>query len=261
MRLHVLSDIHLEFGPFQLPHLDVDCLILAGDIHTKKNGVKWLKSTYGEKIAIYILGNHEFYGEKFPQIHESQNQVKGRSLIKRLKDETRDSNIHILENEYLEISGYKIFGCTLWTDMALYGDVEDGCEAARHIMTDYQCIRILPTYRKLIPYDTIARHRLSRSCLENFLQEYDPRKSIIVTHHAPSMSSLPLDRRNELISCAYVSDLEELILKYRPRLWIHGHVHNSVNYKLGETQIIANPRGYCVYKLNRTFIPDYVIQI
>ena len=34
-RLHILSDLHIEFGPFECPSLDADVTILAGDIFTK----------------------------------------------------------------------------------------------------------------------------------------------------------------------------------------------------------------------------------
>jgi predicted phosphodiesterase len=38
MRIHILSDLHLEFAPFQLVQLDADVIVLAGDIHTGANG-------------------------------------------------------------------------------------------------------------------------------------------------------------------------------------------------------------------------------
>ncbi len=32
MRLHVLSDLHEEFGPFDMSRVDHDVLVLAGDV-------------------------------------------------------------------------------------------------------------------------------------------------------------------------------------------------------------------------------------
>lgn len=29
-----------------------------------------------------------------------------------------------------------------------------------------------------------------------------------------------------------------------PELWIHGHVHAKQDYRVGDTRVIANPRGY-----------------
>ena len=31
MRIHVLSDLHLEFGPFSMPKVEADVVVLAGD--------------------------------------------------------------------------------------------------------------------------------------------------------------------------------------------------------------------------------------
>lgn len=43
MRIHVLSDLHLEFGPIHLTKVETDLVILAGDIHTKLNGIRWIR--------------------------------------------------------------------------------------------------------------------------------------------------------------------------------------------------------------------------
>ena len=41
MKLHVLSDIHVEFEAFDAPATDADVVILAGDIHVGRNGLDW----------------------------------------------------------------------------------------------------------------------------------------------------------------------------------------------------------------------------
>lgn len=42
----------------------------------------------------------------------------------------------------------------------------------------------------------------------------------------------------------YVSDLSELILDKGPAYWFHGHLHNPVDYLLGDTRVYSNPKGY-----------------
>ena len=32
------------------------------------------------------------------------------------------TNVHVLENDSVEIGGYRFFGCTLWSNMELLGD-------------------------------------------------------------------------------------------------------------------------------------------
>src|SRR5258708_7876009 len=63
-RVLVLSDLHIEFGPLAVPQVDVDLVILAGDIH-----VGWASPAWAEDLAhrldapvVLVAGNHEFYG-------------------------------------------------------------------------------------------------------------------------------------------------------------------------------------------------------
>lgn len=247
MKIHILSDLHLEFGPFTFPNIKSDIVVLAGDVHTKLNGIRWIKKTITKTPVIYIMGNHEFYGQKYPR------------LIEKIKDEAKGTNIHVLENEFVEIDGYRFFGATLWTDMALITEPQIASyEALR--MNDYKKIRVLPSYRKLSPKNTISFHYKSVSALKKFLANGNPETSIVVTHHAPSLLSLPEKRREELISSAYASNLDSLITKYNPKLWIHGHIHHSQNYLIGQTQIISNPRAY-IDEENPNFNPKLVMEM
>ena len=66
----------------------------------------------------------------------------------------------------------------------------------------------------------------------------------MVTHHAPHWDSVHPRFRSDLVTGAYVSDLSALIEAYQPVLWVHGHTHNSSDYRLGATRIICNPHSY-----------------
>ncbi|MGF6350855.1 hypothetical protein QF040_005568 [Variovorax sp. W2I14] len=59
----VLSDLHLEFAPFEpVPDLEFDVVILAGDIHSPvKRAVQWAVDRFRGKPVVYLLGNHEYY--------------------------------------------------------------------------------------------------------------------------------------------------------------------------------------------------------
>ncbi len=248
MRVRILSDLHLEFGEFPLPDAPADLVILAGDIHVRRNPVPWIRKTFPEVPVLYIAGNHEFYGGKFPR------------QLEKLKEEAAGTNIRVLENETLELGGYRFFGCTLWTDMDLFGDVMASCIEAGAQMNDYRRIRLSPSFRKLRPADTRARHILSRQAIEDFLSAGNPRKSIVVTHHAPSILSLPPRRRSQPLSCAYASHLDELILHHQPLLWVHGHIHHSQDYRIGETRVLSNPHGY-IDEPNPNFDPPLTVEL
>ena len=248
MRIHVLSDLHLEFGPIELPKVDADLIILAGDVHTKLNGIRWIRDNIPETPVIYLAGNHEYYGEKLPR------------LLDKIREEATGTNIHLLENESFEFGGFRFFGATLWTDMELHGDHHVGCLEAQLKMNDYKRIRRFPDYRKLRPVDTRAMHHASVRHIETFLNSGDSRRSVVVTHHAPTILSLPEHRRTEIISCAYASRLESFIEDHEPLLWIHGHIHHSQDYRLARTRILSNPRAY-IDDPNPNFNPSLIVDL
>jgi Icc-related predicted phosphoesterase len=80
-----------------------------------------------------------------------------------------------------------------------------------------------------------------------------------VTHHAPHPGSLHPRYANDLISAAYVSDLTPLIESGKPALWVHGHVHASFDYRVGDTRVICNPNGYGGE--NAAFDPALVVEV
>src|SRR5512132_2850782 len=107
MRLHILSDLHMEFAPFEPPPTDADVVILAGDIGTGLKGFRWAQTTFPNCPVIYVLGNHEFYGQKLQK------------LLEQLKAMTKGTNIQVLENDLFTLGDVTFLGATLWTDFAL----------------------------------------------------------------------------------------------------------------------------------------------
>ena len=64
--------------------------------------------------------------------------------------------------------------------------------------------------------------------------------SVVITHHAPSGRSIGAQYEGDPTSPAFANDLEALIGRYQPTLWIHGHMHDRVDYQLGDTRVICN---------------------
>jgi predicted phosphodiesterase len=110
MRLHILGDLHLEFGTAKVPVTDADVVVLAGDIHLGREGRKWARSHFQDKPVVYVLGNHEFYRHSLPDLTET------------LKRETDGSHIHLLENSAVEIDGYVIGSTRVLTNQRGYPD-------------------------------------------------------------------------------------------------------------------------------------------
>lgn len=231
MKIHILSDLHLEFAPFNIPDTGADLLILAGDTAPGKKGIKWLQSLELNIPVIYVLGNHEYYRFAHPK------------LIHDLKTMAEGSNIYVLENDVFELDGIKFLGCTLWTDFNLYGQQPSAEISAQFGMNDFRLIRKSPRYGKFTPRDARIAFSISISWLEDQLIENNL-PTVVITHHAPSEKSIPDQYHNSELNPAFASNLENFIMKYKPAMWVHGHIHGLRDYKINGTRVICNARGY-----------------
>ena len=248
MRLHILCDLHLEFGMTEVPSPDADVVILAGDIHLGREGRRWARSQFPETPVVYVLGNHEFYRHSLPELTEA------------LKRETDGSHIHLLENGRTQIGEFTFLGCTLWTDFELRGDRETSMGIAEDIMSDYQIVRNSSANRVLRARDTAQLHAVSAEWLKRELANCDPTHTVIVTHHAPSPKSEAPYHADSLLAPAFASRLDRLIEKSGVPLWIHGHTHYNVDYKIGATRVLTNQHGY-PDAICRGFDPALVVEL
>lgn len=269
MRIGYASDLHLEFDPdFRLENeYNVEVLILAGDIcvasdflrpptsslfdraHKIKEFFKDVSNKY--PMTYYVMGNHEHYHGIFSETHKVLEEV--------LKD---FDNIVLLRDEAREYKGVVFYGTTLWTDFkksdphVIY--------SAKHSMNDYRQIAKGTTdYRKIVPEFILEKHIESKGLLTKFLERAKerPEDVVIITHHAPSEKSIhPKYKNDTMINSYYFSDLEEYIKSYPSiRAWVHGHVHSTFDYMIGDTRILTNPKGYLDENIN--FDPEAYFHI
>ncbi|MCO6047692.1 metallophosphoesterase [Aeoliella sp. ICT_H6.2] len=233
MKLHILSDLHLEFESFEIPSVDADVRILAGDIDVRTRGLEFALEQSAIP-AIYVAGNHEYYGDALPK------------LTDKLRQQASGTQVHFLENEVAVFGATRILGCTLWTDFDLCGSEirEIAMLEAKKIMNDYKRIRKSPRYGKVQPATTRSLHLSSLAWLRSELQREWSGQTIVVTHHAPLVQSLDRHKPVELLSAAYASQLDSLIEEFPIHLWIHGHTHHCVDYEWMGTRILSNQRGY-----------------
>jgi predicted phosphohydrolase len=247
LRIHVLSDLHLGFGAFVPPRPAADVVVLAGDVDTGQRGFRWVQQAWDATPVIYVPGNHEYYGEALPQ------------LTAKLQAAGADWPVRVLERSAVVLDGVRFLGCTLWTDLALYGNPYLGGLAVADVMADFRTIRVSPTYRRFRPGDAAALHRVTlRWLAEEFSQSDLP--TVVVSHHAPSAQSLDPRFAADPTNAGYASALDELIARWQPVAWIHGHVHRSVDYVVGRTRVVCNPRGYAD-EAGQGFDPALVITV
>ena len=239
MYIHPVSDTHIEFVDNKLKYNTpegTDVVVLAGDIGVGRQGVLWALKTF-EVPTVIIAGNHESYGSnwKIPKLYDTLRKL------------CEGTHVHFLQNETVIIDDVLFAGTTLWTDYDLYGNVPLAKIRAQEGLSDYTYIRYGDTGEmphRFSPDKANTEHLLARSFLVETLKDRTEQKSVVVSHHAPSEKSiLPMYSHDDLNPC-YASRLEYFMLDLNPNIWFHGHMHNSVDYMIGDTRVIANPRGY-----------------
>jgi predicted phosphodiesterase len=248
MRLHIFSDLHLEFAPLQPEQPEADVIIAAGDIDKGLNGLDWLKAHFPEKPVIYVLGNHEFYRHSLPALtHDLRRVAAG-------------TNIHLLEDSAVEINGFTFLGCTLWTSFMVGPDPEAAMRTAEAGMNDFRIIQNSTEQRVLRARDTARLHQASVLWLKHELTQHDPARTVVVTHHAPSRKSEAPYHANSPLNPAFTSDLDAMIEACAVPLWVHGHTHYNVDYRIGSTRVMSNQRGYAEQTC-KGFDPRLVVEI
>lgn len=247
MRLQIASDLHLErcglevnrYGP--LCYAPSDVLVLAGDI----DRVDKVRERFADWPCpvLYVRGNHDSFFTSYEQ------------GISRAVLQSRDAQFRLLERQVATFDKVRVLGCCLWTDFALLGRVDDALVLAKYAGADYRCLRRADG-TLLNPEDIQLEHRLTVEWLERQLNAPHAGATIVVTHHAPHIRSLDLRYGRNRFDAAFASDLSALTK--RVNLWIHGHVHNSCDYKLNRCRVVCNPAGRAE-RPNPHFEPRLVI--
>lgn len=258
MKIHYLSDIHLEFGKmpksYRAPD-GTDVVVLAGDIGVGLTGLQWALHAF-ECPVVYVAGNHEYYGHRTME-----------KLLEKARAKVEGTHVHFLENEAATIGGVRFLGTTLWTSFRALPHIkqEHAMEFVWTRMTDYSEITVnrrpvggsmQPGKHgwRVTPRKIVELHCDALDFIEGSIHQIQSdQKLVIVTHHAPSERSLPYGRATEIMDTAYVSSLDALVDASGAALWIHGHLHCASDYVIGKTRVVANCRGYA----GNAECPDY----
>jgi len=270
VRIQLVSDLHLDYnGYLDLPGGDV--LILAGDIcevkelHKEFHETKLVDREPGAfpcydffhyvvpkyKKVFMVMGNHEHYRGKF---WKTKTEL----------EDMLPPNVTVMENQCEEYEGVLFVGATLWTDMNK-GDPLT-LASMQNYMNDYKVITYhYPEhnlYHKMRPADTVKMHLESRRYIEETVQAHPDKTVVVITHMAPTHESINEKYKHEPISNgAYVSDLSNLILDNpNIKFWVHGHVHDPVDYTVGWCRVLCNPRGYIPYE-GKNFAPGLTFEV
>lgn len=261
MLLRILSDLHNEFGGLNiipvLPDENETVCILAGDIGVAIQPVSYVsfvsQMSKRFKDVIYVLGNHEYYkGDYYTTFVTIKNNLDPLEL----------ANVTLIGDKVIvlpyEEEKIAIISTTLWTSMDNRNPIT--MLAAIRGINDYHVVK--KGGKVLQPHDTVTVHEETVEELFTQIVHWKNKgwKVVVVTHHAPSeLSTLPQFKGNKLDG-TFRSNLEYAILDSQPNLWVHGHMHNTSDYMLGETRVVCNPHGY-PHELNQSFDSKLTIEV
>ena len=250
MRLHVLSDLHLEYAPFTPPPVDADVVVLAGDIAPGTAGIDWVRRRFDGRPVLYVAGNHEFYGHDLP------------GLTGRIRDAAIGSGVQVLENDEVVIGGVRFLGCSLWSDFDFAGaeNRANSMLLCERLVNDYKQIDASELGRRLQTEDTRALHLASRDWLAEHLERPHDGPTVVITHHAPIVRAPPANPVLAAIGGAFASDLSELMDGGAVDLWVFGHIHRTVDTEVNGTRVLSNQRGY-PHEPVAGFDPGMVVEV
>jgi Icc-related predicted phosphoesterase len=205
MKIGIISDLHIDFKDYDFEEELGVHYINAGDIAHSSI----LRRGFNDKHpdVMTIMGNHDYYGSTGEKWEDAVNH----------------------KYEWVR-EGVVIRGATLWTDM----QDQKMYENYRFLLSDSHNIKAMTRQS----YDKV--HEAHKEWL------FSNNADVLVLHHAPSfLSTHPMyftEKGNEF----FANDLDDLIknLTKKPKLIIHGHMHQPCEYMIGETRVICNPRGY-----------------
>jgi hypothetical protein len=236
LRLAILSDLHVEKGPWTPPPLDADLIVLAGDIGWGVEGTAWIAEHLAGRPMVYVAGNREYWHHRggtdpLAELRRITAAVPGLRFLQDDVAEYRFASQHL-----------RVLGCTLWTDFALTSDVDGTMAKAQASMPDYRNGRG-DGGETLKAAQVLRWNQASTAFLGEELAKPFAGTTIVVTHHLPSAQGLKAPRPDHIPTTCSVTALDALIATHGPALWVHGHSHWDCDYRLAGTRIVSRQRG------------------
>ena len=108
------------------------------------------------------------------------------------------------------------------------------------MMQDHQVISMAD--QPFTPSDGLGLHKILKTWQEDKLDAPYQGKTVVITHHGPSIKCAHSDFGNSQMASGFIYNLDYLVKK--ADAWCYGHTHSSLDRKLGNGRLISNPKGY-----------------
>lgn len=202
-----------------------DTLVHAGDISNtpflhvaiEEMAKKW-------KNVIFVVGNHDHW-----------HATKDTATEKFMELRDRFPNVHWLNNSSVVIDGQRFIGGTQWFPIS---------ETAKSLMHEFKDFSLIPWLRDFVNHE----HTMTK----NFLASEVKTEDIVVTHHLPSYQLVTKQWQGDPFNVFFAADMETIWMKNKPKMWLFGHTHDSIDKTLEGVRFVCNPLG-TLYMINPEF--------
>jgi len=272
VNIQLLSDLHLESNPHFVPQSapGADVLVLAGDIGSYQKDSSLTRMGIADfglgRFAnwpcpvVFLPGNHEYDDQEFDVAHA------------RLREVCQRLGFIWLEREVVMLQGVRFVGCTLWTDF----DALTSTQAATKPVTIGQQLVARDKAFRAANFALRKNHALnagqpmlaegvralgleSQAWLRQALSLPFEHKTVVVTHFAPSLRSADPRYGINPGTAGFCNALDDMFP--HAQLWLHGHLHCPLDYRVGGCRVVANPLGYARKNEQLLFKPHSCITV
>ena len=252
MKIQLASDLHLEMYRDHYPPIqdfcsvaDRDVLVLAGDIGTHTNALRFVQDEARVSPVILVPGNHEYYSRHTRQ----ETDCAWREIA------ATTPNLHYLIAESVMIDGVRFWGAPWYSD--LRGRV------------DFAHLRLIQDSLNDFGFRfndggawTAQEHVREHARQTELLRAQAGLVDVVITHWPPTRHATAPRFRDDALNGYFVNDQEALVEEIGAQVWVSGHVHDPYRAVVGETLVIGNPAGY-PHELPETpgFFPDRTVEV
>jgi len=245
-QIQLVSDLHLDTRSYpptiSLPRV-APTIIIAGDLCpvVHPNYIDYLKMvTEGYEQAIYVAGNHEFYGAPAGPIDMGE-------VIDRVCHEMNTPTYFLgIDRPNVDISKrVRVIGATLWTDV---GEDLDG------MLNDFtQVPSTRPGHGRFTPEEMGMLHRMDKAWINRELHtaREESKRAVVVSHHSPDRRLSVINEKRAIGGLGpfyYAADMVSTMTNYSHEIiaWCYGHTHESHAATLPDSKVICitNALGY-----------------
>lgn len=250
MTIQYCSDLHLEFGHNKAylqahPLKPVgEVLLLAGDVvpFALMEKHAWFFDFVSDHFATtyWVPGNHEYYHGTIDEGCRPQHE--------RIRE-----NVFLVNNTAATHGDVKFIFSTLWSAIspAYALDIQQR-------MSDFEVIKC--GTRQLTPHSFNRLHDICRTFIEGEPKQPHAGKTMVVTHHVPTLMNYPARYQGDVLNEAFAVELHDLMAEEDIAYWLYGHHHQDIpEFEIAGTKLITNQLGYVAYGEDAGFVGDRVL--